>query len=98
MDEKVYSIKDDIFFDKNPEGIFILSPTGETLILDDQVAMIIWQELKENLSVKTKNLVDKLIVDFKLATSARKDVENDVNRFLAELMNYELVEERNYEL
>ncbi|MEX6703190.1 PqqD family protein [Peribacillus frigoritolerans] len=98
MDKKVYSIKDDIFFDKNPEGIFILSPTGETLILDDDVAMIIWQELKDNLSIKTKKLVDKLLVEFKLANSERKDVENDVNRFLAELLNYELVEERNYEL
>lgn len=98
MDEKVYYIKDEIFFDKNPEGIFILSPTGETLILDDDVAMIIWQELKENSSINTGNLVDKLVIDFKLESSDRKDVENDVNRFLAELLNYELVEERDYEL
>lgn len=98
MEEMVYNIKEDIFFDKNPEGVFILSPKGETLILDDEVAIIIWQELNGHLSVTTKNLVEKLLVDFKLTTSSRKDVENDINRFMAELLNYELVEERNYEL
>lgn len=98
MNSKVYTIKRDIFFDKNPEGIFILSPLGETLILDDDVSMLIWHELSINIELNTSSLVEKLLQDFQLESSLRKNVENDVKRFFTELLKYELVEDAHHEL
>ncbi|EJR95137.1 PqqD family protein (plasmid) [Bacillus mycoides] len=98
MKKKIYILKKDIFFDKNPEGIFILSPKGETLILDDEVAMVIWKEFNENSHLTNENLVGKLLIDFNLDVTFKERVENDVTRFFAELLNHGLIEEREYEL
>ncbi|MGC5776378.1 PqqD family protein [Paenibacillus pabuli] len=43
-----FQIADEVFFDENVEGVFILSDSGEVYVLEDDVSKAVWNILADS--------------------------------------------------
>ena len=86
---KHYQIKEDVFFDENSEGIYVLSPSGDTLILDDPVAKMVWSLLSNEIA--HKSLVEEIMSACNLDHSMFHEVDEDIKIFLKELEAHGLI-------
>ncbi|MET3939127.1 hypothetical protein ABIC22_001939 [Paenibacillus sp. PvP094] len=86
---KLYQIKEEIFYDENLEGIYLLTPSGNTLILDDVVAKYIWSTISNKAS--HEHIVNELMGAFNLDQSMLDEVKKDVTEFLSELEIHDVI-------
>ena len=45
---QLFQVADDVFFDENVEGVFILSGSGEVYVLEDDVSKAVWSFLADS--------------------------------------------------
>lgn len=77
-----YQIADDVFFDENVEGVFILSGSGEVFVLEDDVSKAVWSLLAE--SAQSLAFISHQIKErFKIGDDDR--VEDDIRDFVSAL-------------
>lgn len=77
-----FQIADDVFFDENVEGIFILSESGEVFVLEDDVSKAVW-----NMLADSAQSLDEMCQQIKLKFNIGDEdhVEDDIRDFVTAL-------------
>ncbi|RHW36031.1 PqqD family protein [Neobacillus notoginsengisoli] len=88
------SIKKESFVDDRGNAIYILSKSGETFLLNDNVSMCIFRFLTDKSNVDTKRIIDKVREVFSLDHDYK--IENDIEDFINQMIEQDIVEE-NFE-
>ncbi|WP_426334091.1 PqqD family protein [Paenibacillus silvae] len=85
-----FQIADDVFFDENVEGIFILSDAGEVFVLEDDVGKAVWNMLAD--SVQS---LDEMCQQIKLKFNIGDEdhVEDDIRDFVTALSKIGVLKE-----
>lgn len=77
-----FQIADDVFFDENVEGVFILSGSGDVYVLEDDVSKTVWHFLADS-PQSLEFLCQQVKEKFKIGDDDR--VEDDIRDFVSAL-------------
>ncbi|MCP1182179.1 PqqD family protein [Paenibacillus sp. 1781tsa1] len=85
-----FQIADDVFFDENIEGVFILSDSGEVYVLEDDVSKAVW-----NMLADSPQSLDEMCQHTKQKFNIGDDdhVEDDIRDFVTALSKIGVLKE-----
>ncbi|GAS83759.1 MULTISPECIES: PqqD family protein [Paenibacillus] len=85
-----FQIADDVFFDENIEGVFILSDSGEVYVLEDDVSKAVW-----NMLADSPQSLDDMCQHTKQKFNISEDdhVEDDIRDFVTALSKIGVLKE-----
>ncbi|WP_172252196.1 hypothetical protein [Saccharibacillus deserti] len=87
----IYSLNGSVFSNANTEGVFILSPTGETLILKDDVSCSIFNEFKKDNSVSLEQISEVVRRNFKISIE-EEEFQKDISEFVEVLLQHQIIQ------
>ncbi|WP_127529585.1 hypothetical protein [Paenibacillus kobensis] len=79
---QLFQVADDVFFDENVEGVFILSGSGEVFVLEDDVSKAVWGFLAD--SPQSLDFICQQIRE-KFRIGEDDNVEDDIWDFVSAL-------------
>ncbi|MDP5274605.1 hypothetical protein [Chengkuizengella axinellae] len=89
MSEILYGLNnEEVYAENTQQGIFILTPQGETIILNDTVSNVIWKSMmKEPQSLL--DLENKILQSFNITD--RNMVKQDLLNFIKSLVQHNII-------
>lgn len=90
----MYSLNNSIFSNANTEGIFILSPAGETLILKDDVSCSIFNGFKEEGTQSLEQIFEVVRHNFKISIEEEL-FQKDISEFVEVLIQHQIIQVKN---
>ncbi|ATO48963.1 PqqD family protein [Brevibacillus laterosporus] len=85
-----YQVNKDIFYDQNVEGIFVLTPEGQTILFEDEVACTLWTHICTKETITLEEMLKEISGKFNVNTENTM-ITNDIQMFLDELVRHRLL-------